>query len=176
MHADEAAFLAEIHADPYDDTARLIYADWLEEQGDARSEFVRLECELNGLRPGDALFEELRPRFDEIRGRCDNGWLASLGRTRVVNCGSFAFRCPKRWENLTPLKKSGERFCTVCGKTVYFCRSREEVVRRARANSCIAIDTGITRWEFEQAESEGKRAQLDDMGGILMGELVMFEQ
>src|SRR5262245_17232209 len=33
MDTDEAAFLATIRADPLDATARLVYADWLDEHG-----------------------------------------------------------------------------------------------------------------------------------------------
>jgi len=155
--SEDAAFIAQIHADPYDDTVRLIYADWLEEQGDVRSEYLRLECELNGLRSGDALFDELRPRFDEIRRRCDRNWLAAVGRTRVANCSIFELQCPKRWESLTPLKTPGQRFCASCAKTVHYCTSREEVVERAREGECIAIDTGILQHEFDAAHREGER-------------------
>lgn len=158
--SDEAAFIAQIHADPYDDTVRLIYADWLEEQGDQRAEYLRLECELNGLQPGDALFQELRPRFDELRSQCERDWLADVGRTRVANCGAFAFRCPRRWENLIALKKAGNRFCSTCAKPVYYCQSREEIVQRAAAGDCIAIDTGILKPEFDQAHREGERARV----------------
>jgi uncharacterized protein (TIGR02996 family) len=49
-HAD--AFLEAILQDPDDDTPRLVYADWLEEQGDsaraARAEFIRVQCALAG--------------------------------------------------------------------------------------------------------------------------------
>lgn len=40
-------FMNAIIAEPDEDSPRLIYADWLEEQGQAeRSEFVRVQCEL----------------------------------------------------------------------------------------------------------------------------------
>ena len=39
-------FLQAIAAAPHDPTPRLIYADWLEERGDARSEFIRLHARL----------------------------------------------------------------------------------------------------------------------------------
>jgi uncharacterized protein (TIGR02996 family) len=42
----ERSFLAAIHEDPGDDTPRLVYADWLEENGDtAQADFIRLQCE-----------------------------------------------------------------------------------------------------------------------------------
>ena len=52
-HAD--AFLQDILAHPDDDAPRLIFADWLEEQGDAagvgRAEFIRVQCALAKERP-----------------------------------------------------------------------------------------------------------------------------
>lgn len=43
---DGDLLLQAIIADPADDTARLVYADWLQEQGDeARAEFVRVQVE-----------------------------------------------------------------------------------------------------------------------------------
>jgi uncharacterized protein (TIGR02996 family) len=39
-------FLRAIRAEPEDEALRLIYADWLEENGDPRGEFIRLQCEL----------------------------------------------------------------------------------------------------------------------------------
>jgi uncharacterized protein (TIGR02996 family) len=46
----EEAFLKSIREEPTEDAHRLIYADWLEEQGDAdslaRAEFIRLQCQL----------------------------------------------------------------------------------------------------------------------------------
>lgn len=47
---DRAAFLAAIREAPDDDAPRLIYADWLDENGEAeRAEFVRVQCELARL-------------------------------------------------------------------------------------------------------------------------------
>lgn len=41
---EETAFLAAICANPADDTARLVYADWLQEQGqEERAEFIRVQ-------------------------------------------------------------------------------------------------------------------------------------
>ena len=40
-------FLRAICENPEDDTVRLVYADWLDENGDAdRAEFIRVHCEL----------------------------------------------------------------------------------------------------------------------------------
>jgi uncharacterized protein (TIGR02996 family) len=42
--SEEAQFLRALQESPGDDTARLVYADWLEERGDPRSEYLRLYC------------------------------------------------------------------------------------------------------------------------------------
>jgi uncharacterized protein (TIGR02996 family) len=43
---EEAGFLRAIAADPADDTNRLVYADWLDERGDPRGEYIRLRLQL----------------------------------------------------------------------------------------------------------------------------------
>lgn len=54
----DASFLAAILDDPDDTALRLIYADWLEERGDPRGEFIRLQCEPDRLgRPALAVRE-----------------------------------------------------------------------------------------------------------------------
>lgn len=61
---NDSDFLAEILASPHDDIPRLVYADWLEEQGNPRGEFIRLQCEL------DAGVENEEQRIDlQIRER-----------------------------------------------------------------------------------------------------------
>ena len=40
-----ASFLDDILANPTDDAARLVYAEWLEEQSNPRGEFIRLQIE-----------------------------------------------------------------------------------------------------------------------------------
>src|SRR5262245_17894644 len=52
--AHHQAFLPDIIANPDDDAPRLIYADWLEENGEPeRAEFIRVQCELARLPRGD---------------------------------------------------------------------------------------------------------------------------
>lgn len=44
------AFISTICQAPHEDAPRLVYADWLEERGDPRAEFIRVQVELAGLR------------------------------------------------------------------------------------------------------------------------------
>jgi len=51
--SNEAGFLTAIQTQPGDDTTRLVYADWLDEQGLPGSEFLRVGCQLAALAPAD---------------------------------------------------------------------------------------------------------------------------
>lgn len=67
--ADAAAFLAAITADPNDDLPRLMFADWLDERGDPRGEFIRLQIANN---PAD------RGRVDELQAQFGRQWAGPL--------------------------------------------------------------------------------------------------
>ena len=58
---DETPFLDALCADPTDATLLLVYADWLEERGDARREYIRLTQAPLG---NEARIEELKEKFD----------------------------------------------------------------------------------------------------------------
>ena len=61
MTTDERTFLNAICAQPDDDTARLVFADWLAENGDPdRGEFIRCEVELARTQPGSEPDERRR--------------------------------------------------------------------------------------------------------------------
>ena len=71
------AFLQEIIAAPDEDGPRLVYADWLEERGDPRAEFIRVQCE--EARLGDcARRSKLRRRAKLLRERYGSEWTAAL--------------------------------------------------------------------------------------------------
>ncbi|MBA4064195.1 MAG: hypothetical protein C0501_10865 [Isosphaera sp.] len=102
-------FLAAIIADPADDTARLVAADWLDENGDPdRAEFVRAQIALYRLHPDYATDEAVRAAFDpaaaalyrrerDLLGRYAKQWLAGLppwpwGGHSVTFCRGFPAR------------------------------------------------------------------------------------
>jgi uncharacterized protein (TIGR02996 family) len=67
----ESAFLAAIRENPEDDTHRLVFADWLEDQGQqVRAQFIRLHIEWC-RRPPDA------PPDDDLKGRLLTAWEAA---------------------------------------------------------------------------------------------------
>lgn len=73
------AFLDDIVANIDDDAPRLIYADWLDEQGDAdRAEFIRVQVQRANLPSWDAAQVRLRLREQELLKRHGEEWLAEL--------------------------------------------------------------------------------------------------
>jgi uncharacterized protein (TIGR02996 family) len=71
---DEQTFLDEITASPDDDIPRLIYADWLEENGDPRGEFIRVQCELATLRKTQKRYADLSIREAELLLQYQRQW------------------------------------------------------------------------------------------------------
>jgi uncharacterized protein (TIGR02996 family) len=63
------AFLHDIIENPDDDRPRLVYADWLDDHGQAeRAAFIRVQCELARM----AVFNDYRRRL-QIRQHRDKG-------------------------------------------------------------------------------------------------------
>jgi len=76
-HAD--AFLRAVLADPGDDAPRLIYADWLDEQGDCdRAEFIRVQCALAPMGWQDERRPPLVRRERELLRRHERTWSGAL--------------------------------------------------------------------------------------------------
>jgi uncharacterized protein (TIGR02996 family) len=62
-----AGFLKDILANPDDDTPRLVFADWLDENGDPeRAEFLRVQCRLARLPERDPGRKALEQRSGEL--------------------------------------------------------------------------------------------------------------
>jgi uncharacterized protein (TIGR02996 family) len=72
-------FLDDIVANIDDDTPRLVYADWLEENGqNERAEFIRVQVQRVRLPGWDAAQVRLRLREQELLDQHGESWLAEL--------------------------------------------------------------------------------------------------
>jgi uncharacterized protein (TIGR02996 family) len=69
-------FLRAILADPDEDAPRLVYADWLDEHGDPRGEFIRVQIERARLDEDDPRQAGLKQRDAELFGRNGKQWVA----------------------------------------------------------------------------------------------------
>jgi uncharacterized protein (TIGR02996 family) len=75
---DHDAFLDAIRENPDDDAHRLVYADWLEERGDPRGEFIRVQCELARLPKSNRRRAKLEAREEELLKKRRAEWTRPL--------------------------------------------------------------------------------------------------
>jgi uncharacterized protein (TIGR02996 family) len=72
---EDEAFLRAIRAQPTDDTTRLVYADWLDERGDPRGEYLRAWFQL----------EDAVRKLAALRPSLDPAWVGAVtGRVAVL--------------------------------------------------------------------------------------------
>ncbi|HYT92433.1 MAG TPA: TIGR02996 domain-containing protein [Gemmataceae bacterium] len=83
---EETTFLRALQATPEDAALLQVYADWLEERGDRRAEFLRLRAVLLGMSPEDKQFRSLLAKLRRARAEVSPEWLAALGRAAIENC------------------------------------------------------------------------------------------
>jgi uncharacterized protein (TIGR02996 family) len=148
---DDDAFLRAITDDPNQDSLRLVYADWLEERGDARGSFLRVTIELEALErtepPPDMRSRlarvrrigQLRHRWRELLPLVDRNWFALLHRGELRCGGVPDGACPRRWDRLPrESRKPCTRYCGVCGRWVRLCWSTKDVERAIRSRGVVA--------------------------------------
>jgi uncharacterized protein (TIGR02996 family) len=169
MPRDEV-FLSEIAASPEEEGLRLIYADWLEEQGDARSaaraEFLRLEVALSHA-PDEGRRAEITDRLRELRAGIEVDWLAAVARSRIEKCAPrFLYRCPKQWGELKPTDRPTVRSCGTCRRNVYFCATAEELRHHAGLGRCVAVDCTVPRRKGDERTRRRPARPVRRMGRI----------
>jgi uncharacterized protein (TIGR02996 family) len=107
MHTDNN-FLAKLLADPADDSTRLVYADWLDDQGEpasiAKAEFLRLTVQLSRDVNSSAEID-LQERLQQLAAGVDTDWLAGVGR---LPFGNFPMMPLAGWQisRTKPLRKT----------------------------------------------------------------------
>ncbi len=81
-----------IIACPADDSLRLIFADWLDENGDEeRAKFIRLQIDLTRLARYTDAWEELFQQQLELRWKHADRWTSGLPKARGAQWQSWAF-------------------------------------------------------------------------------------
>ena len=99
---EELAFLSRIREQPGDDGPRLIFADWLDEHGDPRGEFIRVQCALACLPADDprraslekreqALLEAYKPAWSARLHGLAADWTYRRGLVEAVSVDASAF-------------------------------------------------------------------------------------
>ncbi|MFM8274875.1 MAG: TIGR02996 domain-containing protein [Gemmata sp.] len=78
MQPEAEAFLQRIRAYPDDDAQRLIFADWLDEVGDPRGRFIRVQLALAQLPESDTAADKLRIEERYLLAAHRKAWEAPL--------------------------------------------------------------------------------------------------
>jgi uncharacterized protein (TIGR02996 family) len=73
---DNVAFQQALQDNPNDEGVRSVYADWLEDRGDVRGNFLRLLLAIKRQHPGERSGSERR--LAELRRQIDPTWLAQV--------------------------------------------------------------------------------------------------
>jgi uncharacterized protein (TIGR02996 family) len=88
--------LRAVCARPHEDEPRLVYADWLLEQGDLRGRFIADQVALARLPESDPRWSALYARTERLRHRHGGPWLEALDlqhpRVRATFCRGFVER------------------------------------------------------------------------------------
>ncbi len=156
MH-EEAGFLSVIRQSPADNTARLVFADWLDEQDDPnckiKADFIRLELHIATTEQG---LTRLRwsQRLQNLAVQIAPRWLAVVSRPRLESC-RMSLGCPNQWEQLTPTDDAKVRFCAVCKKGAHYCETLQEAQNYAANGDTIAVTPALVRWLFDRPPQPG---------------------
>jgi uncharacterized protein (TIGR02996 family) len=107
MFTEADALLAAIFERPDDDTPRLAYADWLDENGqETYARFIRVQCTAARFRPGDPKSEYLRRWIYQLWRTLEEEWspacrevwphtdYVSWGFTEQLTSGQFSRGMP----------------------------------------------------------------------------------
>ena len=165
LSAEEKVFLKEVEADLDDDLARLVYADWLEERGDPRGEYLRLEYELIS---GDGTTEELSvvvERINQLNQTIAPDWLALVSRAAIEGCNSNYLdtrKCVGRWRKLQKTDQPTIRLCHECRNAVHFCTSLNVASSTVGyQQSRVALETTLERSKGD-LPSGGRQREIED--------------
>jgi uncharacterized protein (TIGR02996 family) len=182
MTHDERAFLDAICAQPDDDTARLVFADWLEENGDPdRAEFIRVEIELFHTPPNTEDDERRRrvllDRKAGLLKRRIKEWLAPFspwakessferGFVQSLNVSANAFlQSAGQWYELTPLTRVRFTNCSVWdhGLMVWRAETLFGSPHLSRLASMTIEQQGLTAGNLEPLASHPDLSRLREL-------------
>lgn len=105
---DHKPFLSAILANPRDDAALLIYADWLEERGDGRAAYLRNQSDFRKSRT-----EKLRRGLIQLYPHEHLAWTATLEQAGAVEANLTNFEFAWWGTGIGPARQAGgtyERF------------------------------------------------------------------
>jgi uncharacterized protein (TIGR02996 family) len=158
----DADFLRKLLDNPAEDTVRLVYADWLDEQSDpesiAKAAFLRGTVSLSAPSLPARKRKVAKKKLQKLAAGLETEWLGVVSKLKLENCQkkesppltrglrqAFQVICNKKWEELAPTDAPGARFCESCRESVYYCDTIVVAREHAESGHCVAIDLGVIR-------------------------------
>lgn len=140
----DVAFLRALADIPEDRNTWLVYADWLEDRGDPRAEFVRLVVARDALAEGHPDRAAADARLAALRAELDPRWLAAFDPAPVVACPSRGMTpCGQTWTGLHPTDAPDIRVCRECRRPVFYAVDAGEAELFAAAGEAVALSTRV---------------------------------
>lgn len=137
-------FLRALLDIPEDRTTWLVYADWLEDRGDPRAEFLRLVVARAQMPEDDPEAVPADARLTQLRGELDPRWMAAFDPAPVVVCprGSYRF-CGRVWTELSPTDAPDIRICRECQRPVFYGHTADEAQMIGSCGEAVALSTRV---------------------------------
>ncbi len=161
---DEQDLIEQIRKNPDNDSYRLVYADWLEENGSVKQAgYLREEIawRQSGPNLSKRKREKNRKQLATLREGIDFGWLLTMDRPPIELCDiaeeqasrnrpnhsqvKFQLECPKQWDKLQSTTEPKVRYCNECEQNVHYCETMSEAFECALSSQCVAIPITIKR-------------------------------
>jgi uncharacterized protein (TIGR02996 family) len=142
----DKAFLRAILDVPEDRNTWLIYADWLDDRGDPRAEFLRLMVARALAADDDAARAPVEERLAHLRTALDPHWLMVFDPAPVGNCppnGWAPGRCRWRWDDMAATDVPDIRICRDCRRAVHYCHTIEEARLFVSCGQRVALSTRV---------------------------------
>ena len=122
-----------------DAESRMVYADWLEENGDARrAELLRLQ-EALAVVDDHVQRAELVRRLRHIATLVDAEWRMRVARAPVEGC-RIQVPCNQQWSECEETGHVEIRQCDQCKQQVFYCTSVAEARKHAWNGRRVAVD------------------------------------
>ncbi len=87
---DENSFLQAIRANRHDDALHLVYADWLEDRGDIRAEYLRLRLAVSYLSIDHVCRPDIDDQLSRLRRQADPAWIRAVGSiVTAMSCSCY---------------------------------------------------------------------------------------
>lgn len=161
MHG-ESDMLDPVLAAPDDHERRLIYADWLEEHGDPRGDYLRAAMTLEKLEnemPAPSQRQRwlnavdigrLKRTLRNLATAVDAGWAARIHRGCIQHC-NWVFEsystgnCPRLWHRLPENSDRFVRHCDQCSRDVWYCQSQERLSEALLSRHPVVLGCTMNR-------------------------------